>query len=294
MKRLPILAIICLAASPLFAEEAQPWKLSVDANLTFTQNNYSDNWTGGEAGTLAWVFNSNSLAEKQLNTKLFNKNTLKLFFGQTHNQNAESNAWSKPVKSTDLIDFESVMRFTLGGWVDPFVGARIETQFLDASDLANKRYLNPATFTESFGVARVFIKEEKREFNARLGGAVRQLVDRDVYDSVADEKETFSSNDGGLIFDSEFKTTLSADRISISSKLTVYKALAYSKKDDFAGTERADYWKAPDVNWENIFTAGITKYLMVNLYIQLLYDKEIDLGGRFKESMALGLTYKFI
>lgn len=33
---------------------------------------------------------------------------------------------------------------------------------------------------------------------------------------------------------------------------------------------------------------------MVNLYIQFLYDKEIDLGGRFKETMALGLTYKFI
>ncbi|MCU0640375.1 MAG: hypothetical protein MUF59_11000, partial [Candidatus Krumholzibacteria bacterium] len=75
MKQLAILAIICLAASPLQADEVQPWKLSVDANLTFTQNNYSDNWAGGEAGTLAWVFNSNSLAEKQLSTKLFNKNT---------------------------------------------------------------------------------------------------------------------------------------------------------------------------------------------------------------------------
>ncbi|HSG28427.1 MAG TPA: hypothetical protein VLA34_08095, partial [Candidatus Krumholzibacterium sp.] len=74
----------------------------------------------------------------------------------------------------------------------------------------------------------------------------------------------------------------------------VYQALIYSKKDDLAGTEMEDYWKAPDVNWENIFTANITKYLMVNLYIQLLYDKEVDLGGRFKQTMALGLTYKFI
>ena len=294
MKRLAILAIICLAASPLFAGEAQPWKLSVDANLTFTQNNYSDNWAGGEAGAISWAFNSNSLAEKQLSSKLFNKNTLKLLFGQTHNQDAESNRWSKPVKSTDLVDFESVMRFTLGAWVDPYVGARIETQFYDAGDITNKRYLNPATFTESAGIARVFIKEEKREWNARLGAGIRQHVNRDVYDPVADTKETFTSTDGGLVFDSEFKTSMSGDKIGFSSKLTVYKALAYSKKDDFAGTEREDYWKAPDVNWENIFTASITKYLMVNLYIQLLYDKEIDLGGRFKETMALGLTYKFI
>jgi hypothetical protein len=28
------------------------------------------------------------------------------------------------------------------------------------------------------------------------------------------------------------------------------------------------------------------------LYMQLLYDKEIDLKGRFKQTLALGLTYK--
>ena len=35
-------------------------------------------------------------------------------------------------------------------------------------------------------------------------------------------------------------------------------------------------------------------YLMVNLYIQLLNDKEITTDGRFKEFPAFGLTYKFI
>ena len=27
---------------------SEPWKLSVDASFTLTQNAYSDNWTGGE------------------------------------------------------------------------------------------------------------------------------------------------------------------------------------------------------------------------------------------------------
>jgi hypothetical protein len=31
----------------------------------------------------------------------------------------------------------------------------------------------------------------------------------------------------------------------------------------------------------------------MSLAWQLLYDKEIDLGGRFKETLALGLAYKF-
>ena len=29
------------------------WEISLDANLTLTQNAYSDNWTGGEVGIVA-------------------------------------------------------------------------------------------------------------------------------------------------------------------------------------------------------------------------------------------------
>jgi hypothetical protein len=31
---------------------------------------------------------------------------------------------------------------------------------------------------------------------------------------------------------------------------------------------------------------------MVSLYVQFLYDKEVDLGGRLKQTLAMGLTYK--
>lgn len=273
---------------------AEPWKLEADVNLTLTQNNYSDNWVGGEAGSISWAFNSNWLAERQLNAKINSKSTLKLLFGQTHSQDVETKNWAKPVKSTDLIDFESVFRFTLETFVDPYIGVRVETQFLDQSDPGLDRYVNPIKFTESVGIAKVFIKEEKREWTARLGAGIRQYLNRDVLNIVTDERETLTSSDEGLVFDSEFKTPLAAERITFQSKLTVFKALFYSEKDDLAGLPNEDYWKAPDVNWENIFTAGITEHLMVNLYIQLLYDKEIDLAGRFKQTLALGLTYKLL
>ncbi|HER44120.1 MAG TPA: DUF3078 domain-containing protein [Candidatus Eisenbacteria bacterium] len=273
---------------------AEPWKLEADVNLTLNQNAYSDNWVGGEAGSISWALNSNWLAERQLNAKLHSKSTLKLLFGQTHMQDVETDDWAKPVKSTDLIDLESVLRFTLGAFVDPYAGVRVESQFLDQSDPGLDRYVNPVKFTESAGIAKVFIKEEKREWSARLGAGVRQYLNRDVLNIVTDERETLTSNDGGLVFDSEFKTPLASDRISLQSKLTVFKAFIYSEKDEIAGLPNEDYWKAPDVNWENIFTAGITEHLMVNLYIQLLYDKEIDLAGRFKQTLALGVTYKLL
>ena len=288
------LIIVILSMALVSLVYAEPWELAVDMNLTLTQNSYSDNWVGGESGSISWAFNANALAQKQLSEKVHNKNTLKLSFGQTHSQSVETKEWAKPVKSTDLIDFETVFRFTLGVFVDPFVSGRLETQFLDQSDPTKDRMFNPMTLTETAGIAKVIIKEEKREWDARLGFGLRQHMNRDVLNPVTMERENVNTSDGGINFISEFKTPLAQERISFSSKLSLFKALFYSESDDLKGLPNEDYWEAVDVNWENIFSASITKYVMVNLYTQLLYDKEIDLGGRFKQTLALGLTYKLI
>ncbi len=284
------LAIAALCCCPPVST-ADPWTLTADVNLTLAQTAYSNNWVGGEAGNITWAFNSNWLAEKQLQPLIHNKNALKLSFGQTHSQDADSKDWASPEKSTDLIDFETLFNFTLGGFVDPFAAGHVESQFLDASDPAKGRYLNPLKFTESFGVIRYLMKEDKREWSTRLGGALRQFVDRDVLVDT-DQRQTQTSNDGGIEFVSELKSPLAGERISVSNKLTVFQALFSSKSDELKGQPNADYWKSPDVNWENILTVGITKYLMVNLYNQLLYDKEVDKGGRFKQTLSLGFTYK--
>ena len=294
MRILLIVTAAALAITVTVPVFAQSWNVSVDANLTLTQNAYSDNWIGGESGALAWTFNSNSLAEKQLHAKVHNKNTLKLFFGQTHNQNQVTKTWARPVKSTDLIDFESVFRFTLGGFAEPFAAGRVETQFLDASDPEKDRFINPITFTESMGMAKVLIKKKKREWIARLGIGVRQHVNRDVLEPSGTSRKTHTSNDGGIVFVTDFKTPLAQERILYTGKLTIFKALFFSKADELKGKPNENYWKSPDLNWENIFTASITKYVMVNFYLQLLYDKEINLKRRLKQTLALGLTYKLI
>jgi hypothetical protein len=288
-------AVFALLFFWAFPAASEPWDASVDANLTVTQNAYSDNWEGGEVGSIAWAFTSNSHAQRQFRPTLHTKNTLKLAFGQTHSQDKETKDWAHPVKSTDLIDFETVLRFTFGWFVDPFAAGRVKTQFLDQRDPEEDKFINPVLITESLGVARVLLKEEDREWTARIGGAFRQHIDSNaLVDSLAGTRESQTTTDGGFQLDSEFVTPLAGDRLSFSSKLTVYKAIFFSESDEVEGQFNEDYWKAPDVDWENIFTASITKYLMVNLYINLLYDKEIDVGGRLKETLSVGLTYKFI
>jgi len=285
-----MLALVGLAA-------ATPWNRSFDANLTLNQNAYTNNWSGGATGLLAHALNSNSLAEKQLNSKMNTRNTLKLAFGQTSAQDT-SGKWGAPQKSTDEIDLESVLRFTLGFVVDPFASAEVQSQFWDKSDTALSRYFNPLDLNEALGVARSLVKHDKTELVSRLGFGLEQKFDRQalVVDTLGlmNYRENRSSNYGGVTFATDFTTPLAHQKIAYASKFTLFQAVFFSGASALAGKPNADYWKALDVGWENIFAATITKVLMVNLDAQLLYDKEIDTKVRIKETLALGLTYKFI
>jgi hypothetical protein len=295
-----------LLSSIGFAQETDStgWQETLDLSLNVTQNSYSDNWTGGEAGNVSWVSAANGLFENQLSPMFNWRNTIRLAFGQTHTQDYDTKEWSKPEKSTDKIDIESVLRLTLHGIVDPYGAIRFESQFLDNSVPEKKRYINPMLLTLSSGVARkIWHRPEKDQLLSRLGIAVRQNIMRDVVYStlisedetdttlVASGTETNTTTDGGLEWVTDFNITLS-DKVGLLSKLSLFKALFNSEKDELEGTERADYWKAVDVNFENTLSVSVAKYLQVQLYAQLLYDKEVDLGGRFKETLSLGLTYK--
>ena len=163
--RIPL--ILILAVSLLgngTARGQEPWKYLLETDLTMTEVYYSDSWTGGETGNIAWVWNLNSLAEKKLSGSLHNRNVLRLKYGQTHTQDADTGDWKSPEKSDDLIDFESIMRLTVFETLDPYASFRFESQFYDAGDPLKDRYVNPVKFTESVGLAKVLIEGEERNW----------------------------------------------------------------------------------------------------------------------------------
>jgi hypothetical protein len=285
MNRIALLLVGLSAAAP-----AEPWNVIMNANLTATQNAYSRNWAGTEKGLFSWTLGTDFLAEKQLNPRLNTKNTAKLALGYTMTQLNDS-TWGKPEKTTDLLDLESVLRFTLGIWVDPFASVRMESQFIDAGDTTLTRWVNPMTLTEGFGVARVFVKKPKSELVSKIGGAFKQTINRDVLIAPLLDpplRHTVFDNYGGLLFTTDYNTPLLGERVNYITKFTVFQALLHS------GADTTNRWKYPDLSWEHTFSASIAKYLMVNLYGQLLYDREIRKGLRFKETLALGLTYRLI
>ncbi|MFZ5979256.1 MAG: DUF3078 domain-containing protein [Candidatus Zixiibacteriota bacterium] len=266
------------------------WKTSLIVDVTATQTAYSDSWVGGEAGAFNWVGNLNGTAERQLKPWFDLRSTLKLSFGQTMTQDT-SKTWSKPRKSTDLIDWDNLGRFTLHKFVDPFVAFRLESQFMDASFEAKKRYLSPLTLTQSAGIARKFYEKDKDLLLSRLGLAVKETFRKGIIDSVNAITEDSTFVDGGIESVTDFTMTFN-EKLMVTSKLTLYKAFFFSKKDDVKGTPAEDYWKAVDVNWENIVGASLTKIVSVFFYTKFLYDKQISLKGQFKETIGIGLVLK--
>lgn len=270
---------------------AQTWKLDSNMSLTLSQSAFSDNWAGTELSNITWVANSTSTAEKQLADWLLNKNTLKLAFGQTHNQKtrevSKDKYWEKPEKSTDKIDLESMLRFTTHTWVDPFLAGRFESQFLDLSQ-DEARLVNPMLFTETAGIIRSFIDEEHQLLTARLGAALRESVNRDVL--IGTTKETQTTIDGGLEMVSEYTRKLKMPlEMDLRSRLQLYQALFNSKSDDLPN----DNWKSLDMVWENIVSTKLFGMVSANLIFELRYDKEQVSELQWKEMIGLGLSHNF-
>jgi hypothetical protein len=273
---------------------ADPWKLNLNANISTSLNTYSENWTGGEAGSFTWGSQFLGIAERQLSKKINTKTTLKLQFGQTETQNRETKDWSVPQKSTDLMDGEELLRFTTGKWADPFISARAISQFIDGSDSIMKRYVNPVEITEAIGISRSLKKNELIDWSTRFGGATRQYVDRHKLDASTGTRSTDITNDGGIEMNMNLNAVNKAKSVAIISALRVYEALASSKADDAKGTDSADYWRYPHVKWENTMTLTFARYLMLNFSLYAYYDKDIKNDARLKETLAAGLTYSFI
>lgn len=292
---LTLIAVLMLTLAVAAADSTTVgWKKTLIVDVTTSQAAYSDSWVGGEAGSLNWVSNLSATAEKQFNPWLNYRSILKLSFGQTLTQDDSTKRWSKPKKSTDLIDWDNLGRLTLQSFVDPYLAFRLESQFAYKLSDAKTVYFSPVKLTESFGIARKFYSGGKADVViSRFGFAFRQLLSKELAVGSTTETKSISNNDGGIESVTDVQLTLN-ERLIYVSKIGVFKAVFFSDKDKFAGTPQADDWKAIDVNWENSVTAQLSKVITTKLYMQLLYDKQISKRGRFKETVAIGFMFKLI
>ncbi|MBD3314747.1 MAG: DUF3078 domain-containing protein [Chitinivibrionales bacterium] len=283
---LPILVPLALCAENTAddAKSSDGWDISVQANVMTGLNAYSDNWEGGEAGSINWTLKFDGSAKRQLTPALHSANTIRLAFGETHIQDKDTDKWLAPTKSTDEIDLESILSLTRGWFVDPYLGVRFESQFWDppADSTETDQYFNPILLTESFGATKDLIDADPTKLQMRIGGACRQSIERMI-------DTTTVTNDVGVEFITTFETTTRKDWITFASRLKVFQALVSSETDDI---EDHNEWRYPDIDWENTLSINVTKYIMAGFTHQVLYDKQIESEGgpRWRLTASLGIT----
>lgn len=327
------LLLLTGAAATVAAEEpSDAWERDFEVGLNILQSSYSDNWNGGEKGSIVWAARFDGMMQRQLTELTHWRNTLKLVYGQTHQQDRVNGelVWQRPDKSDDIIDFESLFRFTPETWVDPFVSLQFKSMFRDLTDPSGRTLnLNPMTFKETAGVARELINEDERFMMTRLGIAFSQSRRSTFLEPTpSEETEAEMTHEVAAEMVTEYRDKVLEDQVHWESKLTLALPFVYSGKsifeDDLTGAQLAsyglpediaDYTTTLDVDWENTFTAQITSLISVKLFVRWVYMKydntvkpvveEGDLlnadavgaairkAGQFKQTLALGLTYKF-
>jgi hypothetical protein len=290
--RIRIAAVLAAAtvASAVHAQDTTTvWQVDVKTGLALTQSSFTQNWHGDEVGTVSWLSNVDLLAAKQLHPKMNWNNTLVLAFGQTHQQDTERADWLAPVKSADKIDFDTLLRFTLGEWVDPYLAGTLDTQFFQSVPGVGTRTLNPILVSESAGVARALLDEERRKLLSRAGFAVRQRIDRLALNDLGGI-ETSTTNDGGLEWVTTGRFATAEDRNVLDSELRFFQAVFFSESE----LDLEDTWKTVDVRWQNKLANKLYKWLTLDLYLEFLFDEQQSKAGQFKQTLGVGMTWQLM
>jgi hypothetical protein len=260
-------------------EKTQPeygWKKELIGNLNFTQNNF-DNWSQGGENSWSW--------QLDINVKFVNdqekynwSNSGKCSFGKTKIGDVEAR------KAADEIKLESVYTYKFGVYVNPYIAATGKTQFTKGYIYDNNfkkavsNFMDPAYFTESIGVG--YAPNDK--IKSRLGAALKETITSDF--PYADDPTTTDKIE-------KTKVEIGAESTTdINLKLSE-TILFTSKLELFSNLERVD---EIDVNWDNLFSAKISKYISVSLNVCLFYDKDISKKRQLKETLAVGLSYSFL
>ncbi|MGM0462076.1 MAG: DUF3078 domain-containing protein [Fibrobacterota bacterium] len=291
------LLLLSLTIAVLAAADAEhTWNLTANSNFTVSQAYFSDNWDGSERGNISWLVDFRGEAEKDISDIVHTKNTLRIEYGQTKRQD-EDRSWDDFQKNSDKIEFESLFRFSLAEFADPFVSVNAASQFTDQArdaeiegeDLLNPKYdlrFNPIEVTESFGLARRFLEEENAFFDARFGGALKQTYRRWELQEDFTYDDDFIS-EAGLEFVALYEAQVNEDLLDYRSELNIFTPLAIS--EEFR--DENEDWKVPVITWDNNLTMNVTDYIVFRFGVDMLYNKTIDEDFRIRQNMGLGINF---
>ncbi len=253
------------------------WKKETVGNLSFTQTSF-DNWVQGGENAVAWQADVN--AKFIDDREKFNwSNTGKVSFGRIKVGGLESR------KAADEIKLESVFTYKWGVYVNPYIAATGLTQiatgysYADTTKTAISAFMDPGYFTQSFGIGY----SPAAEFKSRLGVALKETFTKKYPVPYADDPKTTAIE--------KTKTEIGAESVTDVSKKVGGSILWTSKLELFSNLKQANQI---DVNFDNIFSAKVSKYINVALNVKLFYDRDISKKRQLKQVLSLGMSYALL
>lgn len=263
-----LLMSILLIGTLAFAQDDAPkygWTKGMAAGLTLTQNSF-DNWTKGGENSYSWQLNYNFKFENnQENLNWLNSG--KLNYGMTKAGEDESK------KSMDELKLESVLTYKFGEKINPYISIAGETQacagyLYDAdSKVEITGFMDPGYVREGFGIG---YKPNESVFT-RFGAAAKHTILQDT--KIVEEQSEIGAES---VTDLQWKIS---ETSQLSSKLELFS--------NFEGIEDID------VNWDNIVSAQVSKYIAMNVNVKLIYDNDISKKRQLMQVLGIGLTYNF-
>lgn len=268
---------LCLTMT-VFGQDNAPdttfWKHGVVATLTATQVSFND-WSQGGEDAFSWTTGLDGKSVYEVSDYNWS-NSYKLAYGQTKIGSQGSR------KADDKIDLESILSYKMSVYVNPYVGTTLKTQFTqgysyDALGTATplSSFFDPGYLTQSAGFGYQPIPQVK----TRLGAAIRETFTKSFNVYSDDPKTTEIEKtkvEGGFesVTDIEWKLE---QNLLFKSKLELFAAL---KSID-----------AVVVRMDNTLTANISKYVVVNLNVQIINEKIISPRTQVKQTISFGLSY---
>ncbi len=282
MKKLFIILFLALSYLSMTAQPVDTvisnWTNKGVVSLNISQISFTD-WTQGGDNAITYTFMGDFAFNYAKELWTF-KNSLKIAYGQT--KMAEEDYKT----NNNELYVESVYSRNIGIWVDPFVSNLIRSAVAPG-------YKYP-TATDTFGIEKIadlfdpgYISQSiglginKSEIiQTRIGVGFQEVITnrfRQYSDdpSTPDKKEAFKF-ETGVESVTDFNWNFMKN-MNLKSKLRL-----------FSRFESFDVW---DVRWDNVLSAQVNKYIVVNLNVLVIYEKNQSLRTQIKEALQIGITY---
>ena len=283
MKRILLLISLLVFYSIHLFAQTEPvdtsWKKGGFIGLNFSQVSLS-NWAQGGDNSVALSSTTNLFAN-YVKGKVDWQNSLDMAYAmvQTGNDNLK--------KSDDKIDLTSkYSRKFSDHWLLGIL-FNFKSQFAegfnypDDSNIVSK-FFSPAYITLSPGLTYKPIDY----FEVLISPATGKWTfvnDKSLSDAGAygvDPGKTVRTEFGAYL-NMKFKKDI-MENVNFISKLELF--------DSYANKDKA---VEIDVNWENILTMKVNRFITASISTQLIYDADIIERTQFKESIGVGFGYKF-